>query len=293
MNSAYYAFPTPDLAGFARTADPSFTGQVRVPAGAVGAPGLAINGDPDTGLFAPGTDTLALSTGGAERARVDAAGNLVVGGLSSIQPGTTPTYRAGALQVRSAGAGMNIERYTSTGSSPPALYLAKSNNVTPGWHGAVSDSTVTGEIQFHGSDGAKFLATAAIRSAVDGAPGTDDMPGRLLLLTTMDGGTMPTERMRISANGTVTMGATPGGESLRVTPVAAAVNTLEAAGAVSGAAPTLSVQGANADIDLKLSPKGAGHVRFGQYTAAGGLAVTGYVEIKDAGGVVRRLAIVN
>ncbi|QCO07252.1 hypothetical protein [Azospirillum argentinense] len=71
---------------------------------------------------------------------------------------------------------------------------------------------------------------------------------------------------------------------MRVTPVAAAVNTLEAAGAVSGAAPTLSVQGANADIDLKLSPKGAGHVRFGQYTAAGGLSVTGYVEIKDAGG---------
>ncbi|CAO3451850.1 hypothetical protein [Azospirillum argentinense] len=172
--------------------------------GTAAAAAYAFNGDADTGLFAPGADTLALSTGGAERARVDSAGNLIVGGLSSIQPGTAPTYRAGALQVRSAGAGVNAERYATAGSSPPALYLAKSNHATLGWHGAVSDGTITGEIQFHGSDGAKFIASAAIRSMVDGTPGTDDMPGRIVFLTTPDGGTVPAERFRIDNTGALT-----------------------------------------------------------------------------------------
>ncbi|CAO3426702.1 hypothetical protein [Azospirillum argentinense] len=165
---------------------------------------LVLAGHATAGLRTPLTDTLALTTGGVERVRVDASGNLVVGGLSSIQPGTAPTYRAGAFQVRSTGAGMNVERYATAGSSPPALYLAKSNSATLGAHGAVSDGTITGEIQFHGSDGTKFIASAAIRSAVDGAPGTDDMPGRLLFLTTADGGTIPAERFRIDNTGALT-----------------------------------------------------------------------------------------
>ena len=51
--------------------------------------------------------------------------------------------------------------------------------------------------------------------------------------------------------------------------------------------------GASTDIDLTLAPKAAGRVRFGALVASADVPVTGYIEIKDAGGTVRRLAVVG
>jgi len=45
------------------------------------------------------------------------------------------------------------------------------------------------------------------------------------------------------------------------------------------------------DGDIRFTPKGAGRVRFGTYTATVS-SITGYIEIKDSGGTVRRLAVV-
>jgi len=55
----------------------------------------------------------------------------------------------------------------------------------------------------------------------------------------------------------------------------------------------LSAKGSATDVDLRLVPKGAGLVRFGNRVASADVAVTGYIEIKDAGGTVRRLAVVG
>jgi hypothetical protein len=73
---------------------------------------------------------------------------------------------------------------------------------------------------------------------------------------------------------------------------AAAVNNLQVAGSIAGAAPVMSAQGSDTNIDLALTPKGTGLVRFGTYTASMALTVQGYVEIKDSGGTIRRLAVV-
>jgi len=71
-------------------------------------------------------------------------------------------------------------------------------------------------------------------------------------------------------------------------------NLLQVQGATSGSAPTLSAisgpSGTDADIDIALSPKGAGAVRFGTYTASV-LTPTGYITIKDSGGTTRRLLV--
>lgn len=46
--------------------------------------------------------------------------------------------------------------------------------------------------------------------------------------------------------------------------------------------------------DLKLSPKGAGKVMFGTVQPiTAPMAVTGYIEIKDASGVIRKLAVIE
>lgn len=72
-----------------------------------------------------------------------------------------------------------------------------------------------------------------------------------------------------------------------------AVNFFNIFGNTAGASPAISVVGSDTNIDLTLSTKGTGRLRFGALTASGDVPVTGYIEIKDAGGTVRRLAVVG
>jgi hypothetical protein len=50
--------------------------------GTAGAPGISFAADLDTGFFRPGNNLLGLSTGGVERVRVDASGNVGIGTVS-------------------------------------------------------------------------------------------------------------------------------------------------------------------------------------------------------------------
>lgn len=78
----------------------------------------------------------------------------------------------------------------------------------------------------------------------------------------------------------------------QITNTTNAVNRLEVTGGVAGAAPVLACLGSDTNIDLALTPKGTGLVRFGTYTATVS-TITGYIEIKDSGGTTRRLAVVS
>jgi hypothetical protein len=48
-----------------------------------------------------------------------------------------------------------------------------------------------------------------------------------------------------------------------------------------------------ANIDLALTPKGTGRVRYGTHSAIAAETVTGYITIKDSGGTERKLAVVS
>jgi hypothetical protein len=63
----------------------------------------------------------------------------------------------------------------------------------------VSDGDSLGLFAFAGYDGTDYAQAAQINIQVDGTPGSNDMPGRILFLTSADGGQTPTEAMRISS----------------------------------------------------------------------------------------------
>ena len=167
------------------------------------------------------------------------------------------------LQINGASntASVAANSWSNTAGGAAAISLNKSRGTTPETYTISSSGDTLGFVQFTGSDGTNFISGAHISAAVDGTPGTNDMPGRLVFSTTADGASSPTERMRIGNSGTISLGAALGAESLRVTPVASAVNYLNATGAVTTASPSLSAAGSDTNIDITLTPKGTGIVK--------------------------------
>ena len=144
---------------------------------------------------------------------VDAGGIVIVGttvASSNIQDSTgvarSPQFQIQGNSVASAAG--TIINWSSTINSPPAMYLAKSKSGTRGTQGIVASGDVAGLLQFNGDDGVNFVPAAAITAAIDGTPGLNDMPGRLVFSTTADGASTATERMRIDSSGQIKFGGT-------------------------------------------------------------------------------------
>ena len=136
--------------------------------------------------------------GSNERMRIDSAGRLLVGTSSSVATG----FNQGA----------NIQIFDDTGSFAvrrgaanefgPTIALGKTRSTTDGSFTIVQDDDSLGAVRFTGDDGVDFQTQGAkIEAFVDGTPGANDMPGRLVFSTTADGSSSPTERMQINSNG--------------------------------------------------------------------------------------------
>jgi hypothetical protein len=156
-----------------------------------------------------------------------------------------------------------IQTATFENSISGATYsIAKSRSGTIGTNTVVQNNDALGSFVFLGADGTGYIKAAEINAEVDGTPGTNDMPGRLVFSTTANGASITTERMRIANSGVISLGAAPDSESLRVTPVASAVNYLEAQGAATGFGATLRTQGSDANVAMTLITKGTGNYTF-------------------------------
>ena len=83
---------------------------------------------------------------------------------------------------------------------------SKSRNASVGSHTIVQNNDVLLSLKGFGSDGTNFEEAAQIEMQVDGSPGNDDMPGRIVFKTTADGASSPTERLRIASVGDIAIG---------------------------------------------------------------------------------------
>ena len=156
----------------------------------------------DTGIFSPGTNSVAISTGGTQRATVDSSGRLLVG-TSTARANFNNTTGTAAFQVEGTTANTSnvaiVRNSADTGG--PILTFGKTRSAAVGGTTIADSDDSLGFIGFEGSDGTEFVRGASITAEVDGTPGANDMPGRLVFSTTADGASSPTERMRITANG--------------------------------------------------------------------------------------------
>ena len=158
-----------------------------------------------------------LFTASTERVRIDSSGRLLVG-TSSVK--TTADVKQEIVN-----GGLGISRYVNDAFTN-ALTFTKSRGASNGT--IVQSGDQLGPIEWLADDGTSTPKSAALIDCyVDGTPGANDMPGRLVFSTTADGASTPTERMRITSVGHVLIGQT-------TTSVPGAGNTTEGASVQSG-----------------------------------------------------------
>jgi len=135
---------------------------------------------------------------------IDASGVVVSGSTTAVNyGGFTPN-----IQVNAPGAAqIGLSRFSANATSN-AIAILKSRGATVGDFTVLASGDALGRLEFYGADGTTGIIGAQIAAAVDGTPGTNDMPGRLIFSTTADGASSPTERMRIDSAGDVGIGTT-------------------------------------------------------------------------------------
>jgi hypothetical protein len=153
--------------------------------GSAAAPSITFSGNTNTGLYSPGTDTLAFAKGGVEAMRIDSSGRLLVG-TSTAPTGSSSQYSKFAVQGNSANA---FGGYLSLGYGGAGTGLSAGADI--------------GTINFTDTGAGQF---AQIRCDADASTSAGDFPGRLVFSTTADGAASPTERMRITSSGEMLLG---------------------------------------------------------------------------------------
>jgi hypothetical protein len=158
-------------------------------------------GDTNTAIRFPAADTVSVETGGSERARVDSSGRLLVASSSSRTIwGSNPKFQLESTDYNSSFSLIRNE----ANNAGPWIALGKSRGASNGSSTIVQDGDSLGTINWFGADGVDLNNTSAeIGAEIDGTPGSDDVPGKLLFKTTADGATSPTTRLTISSTGVV------------------------------------------------------------------------------------------
>ena len=112
------------------TSTATFDSIAQYPLGSAGAPTITFTGDNNTGIYSPGADQVAISTGGSGRLFVDASGNVGVQTSSpTITPGATGIHVHGAsaggarLHLTSADTGTTANDGTEIAVAGNDLYI--------------------------------------------------------------------------------------------------------------------------------------------------------------------------
>jgi hypothetical protein len=150
--------------------------------------------DSNTGIVF-GTDEVQIATGGSTRATVDSSGRLLVGTTTA-----RTDFYSGALD-----ADVQLEDSSYCAYS---AYVTNGNAAFIFGRGNPASGSVVGNLSWMADDGTDEVEAARISAQIDGTPGSNDMPGRLVFSTTADGASSTTERMRLDSSGRLAVGIT-------------------------------------------------------------------------------------
>ena len=204
------------------------------PLGAAATPSLSFVGDTNTGMYSPGADQVAISTGGTQRLTTTTTevtstlpvlhplGAAATPSLTFTGDTNTGVYSPGADQLAISTAATERARFDESGrllvgtssaiAAAPLLQIeqiAGAEIVLGRQDTSVVADDLIGSISFWGRDtsGVAYTEQGSVKCFADGThdPGTN--PTRLVFSTTADGAASPTERMRIDSAGQIEAGS--------------------------------------------------------------------------------------
>ena len=151
---------------------------------------------------------IVFNTTNSPRATIDTSGRLLVGTSTTDTSYYDTTTYTPHFQFKGSTLSSSSMSLTRTDGSGPLIWLqAGASGQVPG------NNAFVGGVAFSGYDGANYKNAARIEVFTDAATGSGDMPGRLVFSTTADGASSPTERFRISSDGSFSS-VIPGGSTL-------------------------------------------------------------------------------
>ena len=139
---------------------------------------------------------------------IDSSERVLIGTTTAetLAPTTTPKVQIEGTDHHTSS--LSIVR-NSNDNGQSLLILGKSRGTSIGADTVVQDDDNVGEVLFTAADGSdRTPQVASVKAAIDGTPGSNDMPGRLVFSTTADGSQTITERMIIDSSGKVGIATT-------------------------------------------------------------------------------------
>ena len=156
--------------------------------------------DTDTGVFFPAANTMAFSTGGTERVRVDSSGNIGIGTTAPTSIFNIYNATSTSALVQGDAATNTIINRASTDTSAPVLVFRKSRG-TIASPTTVASGDIVGSVTFQGYGGTTNRTLSNIQSIVDTYTSDSNISSYMIFGTSPSGSATTTERMRIDSSG--------------------------------------------------------------------------------------------
>lgn len=148
------------------------------------------------------TGGLALYNDGGVGMTILDSNEIIVGTATTATVGGNNT--TAMLEIYNTVAGqLLMQRESANSGGPTAEFLKRRSGFT-----ISQDGDTLGDFVFSGTDGDQSVRGAEFYASVDGTPGNNSMPGRLVFATTSSGNNFTSERMRITSQGNLGFGIT-------------------------------------------------------------------------------------
>jgi hypothetical protein len=257
----------------------------------------------DTDAAAPVAQTLSVQSVAAGTSNT-AGANLTIAGSQGTGTGAGGSIIFQVAPAGSSGTSQNalidcFAVFTYLGGTRVGVYNATTGNVALGVSSAASGNlcglTPIDVNTFYLTTNAASNIVRIRNTTVDAAAGGLDVFGRLGMGTSA--ASADVMLYRDGAANTLALRNSTNAQAFRWYRTYTDASNYErgalqtASGQVILAAETAGTGGD--DIDVTLTPAGAGNVRYGTHSTIGAETVTGFITIKDAGGTTRKLAVVS
>lgn len=180
-----------------------------VPTGTAGAPSLTFTGDPNTGVYSPGADQVAISTGGSGRLFVDSSG-IITQGTNNAPSGITAL---GFVSCTNTASGSSYIAYKSADATNPVSFNFSKSRGTNSSPTSILANDNIGSINFNAYNGTTFAGAGSIAVTATNISGGNISTD--ITFTTANAGST-TEKLRITSAGLVGVGTSSPGSVIDV-----------------------------------------------------------------------------